>query len=470
MFYRHLLAVMLAFAAFPALADDTVTTADDRAALTLTVYQQNLALISDLRRVELPDGRVRLAVAGVPSALIPESVLADGTTPGRLDIVGQFYETALLSPEALLRAAEGGTVQIITTNPDTGVDSFAPAELLRAQGRQALVRQDGRIRTLGVGRIAFDSAPANLRARPTLVLDMDVAQAGPETLALRYLTGGLSWKTDYVAEISKDEKHLRLAGWVTLQNGTETAFEDATLRVVAGNVNRQATVRPMLTAMRAKTAMAEAAPMPRETSVTDLRVYDFADKVDIGAGEKRQLALFPAASVAVAKEYRLEGDSSRFARPWRDMARSYPAVRYKFANTAAAGLGRHLPSGTVRLYAPSDGGPVYRGEDSIQHTPVGESIILTAGLATDITGERKQTEFERDGLSKNVTESAHQIVLHNGKKEPVEVVVVEHIPGDWKMLAESQAHTKPVSDQAVWTVRVPAEGKAELTYRVRVRF
>lgn len=469
MFHRPLIAFVLAFAAMPALADDTVTTADDRTALTLTVYQQNLALIRDLRRVQLSQGRARLAIAGVPAALIPESVLADSTTPGRLELVGQFYETALLSPEALLRAAEGGTVQVISTNPQTGEDSYAPAELLRAQGRQALVRQDGRIRTLGVDRIAFDSAPATLRARPTLVLDMNVAETGPETLALRYLTGGLSWRTDYVAEIAEDEKQLRLAGWVTLQNGTATTFNGATLRVVAGNVNR-ARVRQEMASMHVKATMAKSAPMPRETGVSDLRVYDFAETLDIGAGEKRQLALFPATFVDVVKEYRLESQSSQFARSWPNETRSYPAVRFRFKNTAEAGLGRSLPSGTVRLYAPSEGGAVYRGEDSIRHTPAGETVILTAGLATDITGERKQTDFQRDGLSKNVTESAHRLVLRNAKKEAVDVVVVEHIPGDWRMLSESQAHTKPASNQAVWTVRVPAEGEAELTYRVRIGF
>lgn len=470
---RFLLFALLASVAAPAHAAEPVTKPEDQAALTLTVYQQNVALIREVRRVDLPDGRSRLAVVGVPSALMPETVLAGGTTSDRIRVLGQVYESALLSPEALLRAAVGGTVQVVTVNPETGAESFAEAIVLRAQGKQALVRLDGRIRTLDVRRIAFDSAPANLRARPTLVLDIASDGAGPEDLSLSYLTGGLSWKTDYVARLSEDETTIRLAGWVTLTNGTETVFDNARLRVVAGTINRSGrTVRRPRPMAKGTLAMqsARAEDLPVSTAVSDLRVFDFPETVSIRAKEKRQLALLTAQAVKVAKQYRLDGSNAYYGSLRRGVERNSPTVRYRLENKAGDGLGRALPSGTVRFYVPSKGGDLLRGEDNIRYTPVGEKITLTMGLAADITSERKQTDFRRDGLPKNVVETAHSIVLRNAKDEAVTVDIVENIPGDWRMLEESQPHDKRSATQAQWKIAVPAGGEATLTYRVRIRF
>ena len=467
----HLIAGFLAIAAVPAFAADPATTLGDRTAVTLTVYQQNIALIHEMRRIELPDGRSNLAVIGVPSALMPETVLAGGATTDRIRVLGQVYESALLTPEALLQATVGGTVQVVTVDPETGAERFAAAELLRAQGREALLRLDGRIRTMDVRRIAFDSAPSNLRARPTLVLELTNKEAGPEDLSLSYLTSGMNWRANYVARLSSDESSLKLTGWVTLTNGTEIAFEDARLRVVAGTINRMS--RPVQPQFRAKGMMAEArvaADRPAGTSVSDLRVFDFPEPVTIRAKENRQLALLSAAAVKVQKEYRLDGNTSYFRSIRRGLQRTSPVVRYRFENTAASGLGRALPSGTVLLYVPTKGGEILRGEDTIRYTQKGEKVTLIAGLAADITSERRQTDFRRDGLPKNVVETAHKIALRNAKEEAVTVTVVEHIPGDWRMLSESQPHRKRSSAEALWNIQVPAGGKAELTYRVRTRF
>lgn len=470
MFARYVIAAGLLFAPLSVFAAEPVTTPEDRTALTLTVYQQNLALVHDVRRITLPNGRNRLAIVGVPSAMMPETVLAEGATPNRLRVLGQVYEAAVLTPEALLEAAVGGTVHVVTVHPETGAESFTPAEVLRAQGREALVRLDGRIRTLDVRRLAFTSAPASLRARPTLLLDLASAAAGEETLQLSYLTSGLNWRADYVAQLSKNETEIQLAGWVTLTNNTDTAFKDARLRVVSGTVNRAA--RPAAQRRRTElmTAMAKAPPPPTESAVSDLRVFDFEEPVTIGRKEIQQLALHSTTSVAVKKEYRLEGNSSHFGNIRRDVPKAYPAVRFRFQNTTEAGLGRSLPGGTIRLYAQAESGKVLRGEDAIRHTPKGETIIVSAGLATDITSERRQTDFRREGLPRNVAESSHAIVLRNAKDEAVTVTVVEHIPGDWRMLSESQPHTKRKADEAVWRVSVPAGAETELSYRVRTRF
>jgi hypothetical protein len=469
-FIRSLIVSFLVFAPFAALSAAQTTKPEDQTNVTLTVYQQNHALIREMRRVTLSDGRSRLAVIGVPSALMPETVLANGTTEGRLRVLGQVYESALLTPEALLQASVGGTVQIITTNPESGAETFAPAEVLRAQGREALLRLDGRIRTFDVRRIAFDSAPSNLRARPTLVLDLENSEAGAETLNLSYLTRGLNWRADYVARLTEDETEIQLAGWVTLTNSTGTEFKNARLRVIAGTVNRTMQTRRYAQPQALMASAEKARGLPAESAVSDLRVFDFAERITIGGVESRQLALLSATPVKIEKAYILSAHASHFRSIRRGILRTNPAVRYRFKNTKAAGLGRSLPAGTVRLYAPTEGGDIFRGEDRIRHTPKGEMITVTAGLATDITSERKQTEFRRNGLPKNVFESAHSITLRNAKAEAVTVIVIERIPGDWSMLSESQVHTKRSANEALWRVTVPSGGEAALTYRVRTQF
>ncbi len=470
MLMRSLIASLLFVVPVAASAAAQTTKPEDQTAVALTVYQQNLALIRETRRIALPSGRSRLAVIGVPTALLPETVLVNGATAGRLRVIGQVYESALLSPEALLRAAVGGTVLVVTTNREDGTETFSSAEVLRAQGREALLRLDGRIRSLDVRRIAFESAPPNLRARPTLVLDLESTVAGAETLMLSYLTGGMNWRADYVARLNRDEAEIQLAAWVTVANSTGTTFKDARLRVIAGAINkvRQTRNTAPVRAMMARDEKAR--HLPIESAISDLRIFEFADPVTLGGKETRQLALLPATAVKVEKEYRLYGNNSHFGSIRRDTVRANPAVLYRFKNTAADGLGRSLPEGTIRLYVPSEGGDIFRGEDRIRHTPTGETVTINAGLAVDITSQRKQTDFRRKGLPKNTVESAHAITLRNAKDKAATVILIERIPGDWNILSESHTHSKRTANEAQWRVSIPAGGKAELTYRVRTRF
>ena len=441
--------------------------AADRTALTLTVYQQNLALIGETRRIATGTGGGSLIVRDIPAAILPETLLAGSVPPGRLRIVEQRLETALLTPEALLKAAVGGTVQIIQVNPATGAETYAPAEVLRAQGREALLRVDGRIRVMDVRRIAFDTLPAELRARPTLVLTFEGGKPAA-ALTLRYLTGGLSWRANYVAALNAEETAIRLSGWATLSNKTGTAFRDATLRLVSGDINRARQTKPRPETLLSSRAMTATAPA--SLTVSDVHLFDFDRPISIAGDETRQLALLPTTRVAVTKEYRLVGGATPFNRPHRGIRKDNPAIRFRFANTRQAGLGRGLPAGIIRFYADRAGRPVLLGESRLRFTPPGESVAATVGRAIDITSERRQTEFRRDGLPRGVFESAHVIILRNAKDKAVTVTVIERIPGDWEMLSESQPHERQDAGAARWRVAIPAGGEQTLEYRVRVRF
>lgn len=465
------LAMLLPIAVAETHADEQVTTAMDRTGLTLTVYQGNLTLIHEERRIAVNRDITSLAVTDIPPAIIPESVSASSSPSDKLRVTGQVFETGVLTPEALLGAAVGKSVQIVHTSTLSGEETLVSADVLRAQGREALVRTEDGIRSVTTDRIVFDSLPPGLRSKPTLVLDLATdGTTAPGHLTLRYLTSGLNWRTDYVAELNESETAIRLTGWVSLTNNSGIPFRDATLRLVSGSLNRAGGDRNRGVS-KALMMRAEAmAPAPSQSVVSDLHIFDFDHSVSVSGKETRQLALLPATEVPVEKEYRLEGNGGQFNRPVNGLQRNNPSIRFHIRNTVADGLGRGLPGGAMRFYATDKGGSLLLGENNIGYTPPGEKVTVTVGRAIDITSERRQTDFRRDGLPKNVMETAHAIVLRNGSPRDVSVTVVENIPGDWTMLSESQSHTKESAGQAAWDVAIPAGGKTELTYRVRTRF
>jgi hypothetical protein len=288
---------------------------------------------------------------------------------------------------------------------------------------------------------------------------------------LSYLSGGLSWQADYVATLADDEKTLDLAGWVTLTNQSGTAYENAKLQLVAGDVNR---VREDLLAKpeapMALLARAAPAPMARE-QLFEYHLYTLGRPTTLRDQQTKQVALLSAARVLVTKEYRMEGAPYWFqdenSAPERGDKRSVE-VFIQFANKGGD-LGQPLPKGTIRVYKSDKAGrALFIGEDRIDHTPKNETVRLKLGKAFDVTGNWKRTEFSR--ISKRVTEQAIAIELSNAKDTPVTVRVVEPIPGDWQILTESQPHTQSSARSAMWDVAVPANGKSTLTYRVRTQW
>ncbi|MEX2615368.1 MAG: DUF4139 domain-containing protein [Alphaproteobacteria bacterium] len=472
MAYRPLAALLLILplAVADLRAEEQATTANDRTALSLTVYQGNLTLVSEERRLTLRRETERLAVVDVPPAIMPQTVLATGTPADSLRVTGQVFETGVLSPEAILAASVGKTVEVIRTNPATGAETLVPAEVLRANGREALVRIDGGIRTVSTDRIAFGALPPGLRAAPTLVLDLaGGGEAASGQLVLRYLTGGLNWRADYVAELNAEETAIQLAGWVSLTNDSGVPFDNAKLRLVSGSINRESSgLDPRAKEMTVQAMVA--ADAPAQSVVSDLHVFDFNRMISVGGNETRQLSLLSATRVPVAKEYRLVSNGAHYGQQLSGETVDNPSIRFRFTNEAADGLGRGLPAGTMRFYASDSGGPILVGEDAVSYTAPDEKLFVTVGKAVDIVSERRQTDFRRDGLPRGVSETAHAITLRNAKATDVSVSVIERIPGDWTMLAESQPHSKKSAGEASWDVTVPAGGKAELAYRVRVKF
>jgi hypothetical protein len=460
---------VLPWLTFSAQAAEKVSRAEDRAEVAVAIYNDSLALIKEVRRLDLERGENDIALRDVSAKMRPETASLRALTGAPLRLIEQNFDFDLLTPQKLLEKYVGQSVGVIRTNPATGAETRETAQVLATNGGVVLKFAD-RIETGVPGRLTFDSIPANLRDRPTLVVKLESATAGRQTAELSYLSGGLSWKGDYVAELGAAETKMDLAGWVTLTNQSGTGYENAKLQLVAGDVNRvqeDFAVRPMAKAMVAAAPMRE---MARE-EVFDYHLYTLGQPTTIRDNQTKQVALLSAAAVPVKKEYLLAGEAWYYQSQVSDLGRKQKiAVFLEFEN-AGGELGKPLPKGIVRVYKKdAKGNAIFIGEDGIDHTAKNDKVRLKMGNAFDVTANRKQTGFKQvAGRPNPVYETSWRIEFNNAKEQAVTVKVVEPMPGDWEMVGESQRHTKGDAHSAVWQVQVPAGGKAVLEYSVRAR-
>ena len=450
---------------------ETPVGADKQSAIAVTIYNNDLALVRDSRTVTLTQGENDIAFIEVSAGIRPETALLTGRgTP--LDIVEQNFDFDLLTPQKLLEKSVGQTIRVVRTNPETGVDSTEDATVLSVAEGQVVLKIGDRIEVTPPGRLVYSAVPANLRDRPTLVVKLASQQAGDLPVDLSYLTRGLSWSADYVAELSPDEKTLNLNGWVTLTNMSGIAYNDAKLQLVAGEVNQYQPEppRPMMEAMAAD-GMVPRQKMQSEAAF-EYHLYSLDRPTTLKENQTKQVALLAAEQVPVEKKYVLVNVAQlggNYGAKVGETERVNAEVRMKIKNDDASHLGLPLPMGVVRVYkADSDGDAIFVGEDHIKHTPKNEEVDLMLGRAFDVTARGKQVDYKR--IADNVYENSYEIEVKNAKKEPVTVTLREFVPGDWTMLQESVKHEKIDSSTAEWQLNVPAEGSAKLTYKVRITF
>ncbi|CAM8660627.1 COG5316 Uncharacterized conserved protein [Comamonadaceae bacterium] len=469
--------LVVTLSAGPAQAQEQRSTLADQQEVAVTIYNDNLALVKDVRKVPLKAGASALAFRDVSARMRAETALMRSLSSlGALRVQEQNFDFDLLTPQKMLEKYVGKQVKVVRTHPTTGAETVEIATVLSANN--GVVLQIGqRIETGVPGRLVFDDVPPNLRDRPTLVMNLQNTGPAQQDVELSYLTGGLSWKADYVVELNAAEDALDVSGWVTLTNTSGATYRNARLQLVAGDVNQVAPEiatrgRPQL---MAATAMAKADSDVVEESLFEYHLYTLERPTTIAENQTKQVALLSAAGVPARRELVLQGADYYYQGLSGDLGTKLKVAAFlEFDNKEASRLGVPLPKGVARVYKKDKSGNAqFIGEDRLDHTAKNEKVRLKLGNAFDVTADKKQTDFKRlSNTSKFgfVAESAYEIVLRNAKKEPVTVTVQEPIPGDWQMLAASQPHTKVSANMAVWKVTVPAEGKAVLTYRTLVRY
>ena len=456
-----------ALAAGPSAAGGQDTsTLDDQSELALTVYNSDLALVRDVRTLQLPRGTFDLKFMDIAATVNPATVhFRSLSEPSRVSVLEQNYEYDLLEPDKLLRKYVGRDVTLVRNGIET------TARLL-SYNNAPVWQIDGEIVTgLHADHMRFPELPGNLFARPTLIWSLQNEGTTRHRVEAAYLATRLSWNADYVLTVARDDAAADLDGWVTVTNGSGTQFRNAALQLVAGNVTRVREAFAKMADASARRELAAAAPQMAQESFSDYHLYTLGRKTSINNNQTKQVSMLGATGFAVRKRYAVDGQAFyyRNAQHPGSPLKDDVEVSYQFTNEVKAGLGMPMPAGVVRVYqADSRGGTQFVGEDRIDHTPKDETLNLKIGTAFDVVAERKQTDFQK--IASNVYEMEFEVVLRNHKTAPVTVEVNEPIGGTWRMLTSTHTHTKTDAWAARFSVPVAPDGTTSLKYRVRVTY
>jgi hypothetical protein len=453
-----------------------VSRADTRKSVAVTVYNDGFGLVREVRDVDLGTGRVSLEFRDVSSQIESNTVHVKSLAKGSpLTILEQNYRYDLLSPQKLLQKYEGKKIKLYRWNKVTGKDEAYDAEVLSVNDNQPVLKVGNEITYGFPARFSFPEVPSNLIAQPTLVWLLD-SDAPKQPLEVTYLTQGFGWSADYVLTLG-DEKAdgsgmstADLVGWVTLRNDTSTSYDNARLKLVAGNVQR---VREVMTAtaqtggeMDDETAKKQFT----EEGFFEYHLYTLDRPTSLKSNEQKQVTLLEARGIRVHRQLIFYGASYYYRGSYGQVVSNQKVGVYlEIKNEEQNHLGMPLPKGTVRVYkADKSGAAEFIGEDAIDHTPRDEKIRVKMGESFDVVGDRKQTDFKQ--ISSCVDETAWEIDLRNHKDVADEVLVYEPIEGDWQILGSSIPYEKKDAHTFTFLAKVGARGETKITYRVRVRW
>jgi hypothetical protein len=447
-----------------------VTTQADQFSLEITVYNSNLGLVKDQRKVKLGTGLQELKFMDVAAQIIPTSVSIKSLQErAPFSILEQNYEYDLLSPRKLLDKYIGKEVKLFTKNPYTEREEMVSATLLANNENQPVFQIGKDITFNHPGRILFPEIPKDLISKPSLIWLLDNKTVVPQKIEALYLTNGLNWKSDYVLVLNEQDTRADLSGWVTIDNKSGAAYQEVKLKLVAGDIHR---VKEDTVRLKKAMAVAREAPAPqfKEDSFFEYHIYTLDRRTTLKENQTKQISLLNVPEVRVTKEFIFRGTQYYYrSKQGEVISNQKVGVFVEITNSQDNHLGMPLPKGTVRAYKrDKDGSLQLIGEDAIDHTPKDEKVRLKLGEAFDLKAERKQTQWEK--LASDTYESAYQIVLRNHKKEDVVIRVIEPMPGDWKVLESSYPVIKLDAATMAFDVPVPEDKQSTLSYRVRVRF
>lgn len=481
----------------PLHAQSTETEATAQGDVAVTIYNNNQALIQDVRTLNIAAGRSRVEFPDVSAQIRPQtlSFAAAGTA-----IVEQNFDFDLLTPGKLMEKAVGQTITLIRTNPATGAELRERATVLSTYGgvvvkigdRIEILRDDG----LPV-RAVFDRVPPNLRARPTLSVTLQSDRAGSRPASIRYLTPGLGWSADYVALYDEAKSTIDMQGWVTLTNTTGTTFHRAETLLVAGNPANGQGNRNYGYQQGQPGMVRPGTQSAKREQLGDFYLYPIAGRTTIANAQTKQVSFLDTQGVAARKVYGrtvgwLQSDSGPIN----------VSSEIAFSSSREGGLGDALPAGTVRFYQRDrQGTPQFIGENAIGHTPMGSELSLRTGDAFDIfaqatvvkrekiTGEEweksaryriiregvvvEQGEVERPKIFYRTT---MLYKLTNAKAQPVTVELVQSgldqgwWSQDYRIVSETITGEQLSNDRRKWKVPVPANGEKEVTVVYETRY
>ncbi|HEU4820625.1 MAG TPA: DUF4139 domain-containing protein [Qipengyuania sp.] len=483
------------------IADPDATAQGD---VSVTIYNNDQALVQDVRNLPIARGRSRIEFPDVSARIRPETLSFAAEGAG---IVEQNFDFDLLTPSKLMEKAIGQTVTLIRTNPATGAETRERATVLSTAGgvvvkigdRIEVLRDDGLpVRTI------FDRVPPNLRARPTLSVTVESTQTGTRPASIRYLTPGLAWSADYVALFDEAKGRVDMQGWVTLTNQTGTTFHQAQTLLVAGTPgqasgNRRGYPAPPPPPRRVSPGgtMQPGAETANRERLGDFYLYPLSERTTIANAQTKQVSFLDIQAVPARRRYAREVG-------WlaSDETPVNVASQVAFSSSREQGLGDALPAGTVRFYQrDAKGTPQFVGESAIGHTPMGSLLTLRTGDAFDVLVQAEvvsrdkitAAEYERSARYRVI--EAGEVVREvevdravdyyrttmrysftNAKPAPVEVELTQSgldrgwWSRDFRIVSEDVPGRQLGADRREWTVSVPANGKRTVSVVFETRY
>lgn len=426
--------------------------------VSLTVYNDNLALVRDVRTMQFSEGTGEILFADVASQIDQTSVHFQA--PG-VALLEQNYDFDLVSPEKILKKYVDKQIEIVTEQGDVVGGTLLNSGGAYAGGQIILQQRDGSLRSMLLEQameIRYPELPEGLITRPTLRWLVNSSSGGEKETEVSYLTSGLSWRTDYVLVLAEKEDAAGLDAWVTLNNTSGASYHDAKLKLIAGEIHRaEAPGRGAVKRnIYATEAMDLAAPQFEERTFFEYHLYTLQRPTSVLDQQTKQVSLFPGVELDTRRVY--EYDYRR-----KD---NRIGVSIEFENRQENQLGIPLPAGRVRVFQKDrDNSQEFIGEDNIEHTPKDEKVRVRVGEAFDLAVERVQKDYRQ--ISRRVSETDYEVKIRNHKEEAVEVLVLDYFWGDWEVTSGSHPHTKVSSSKVEFKVPVEPDEEAVLTYTVR---
>jgi hypothetical protein len=471
---------------------------------SLTIYNQDFAVVRQELPLDLKSGENMVNVSDITMHLEPDSViLRDPAGKHNLHVLEQNYRADPVSESLLLSFYEGKTIDFevgtgaamqivkgkIIRSGYTPHDDFAMSrygqnyyqqQMVGAAG-QPIIEVNGQLRFSLPGTPVFPSLTDDSILKPRLEWLLATDKAGRFPAELSYVTGGMSWQADYSIVAPEKGDVVDIVGWVTMDNQAGRTFENARIKLMAGDVNK---IQPGMAGgvamrMAASQAVEVAGPPVTEKAFDEYHLYTLERSTTLRDRETKQVEFIRAASVSTKQVYIYDGakiDANRYnGWNWENIRNDHSYgtesnpkiwVMREFVNSQANHLGMPLPKGRVRFYRRNDDGQVeFTGENTIDHTPKDETIRIYTGNSFDLSGERRRINYTVENKGNAATET-FEIKVRNHKKEPMEVRIVEHLyrGKNWEIVSKSDDYNKKDSQTIEFPVTIAPDGEKTITY------
>ena len=479
--YISALAIILGLTS-NAFANEIVVKDTDTKNLDITIYNRNLALVKDVRNVNLQKGENDIAFEGVSSAIKPESAIlyAQG-----IKVLEQNYDYDILDINNIIEKSVGKTIKTLKINPSNGEKIFDTAKIISFANHTPILEFSYGIDANFDGQLLFEDLPSGLRRKPTLVAKIYSDNSNSGNISLAYLTNGINWKTNYVANVIDNTK-LNLTAWVTINNESGVDYNDANVQLVAGQVNQTyANSAPrrgemmLMAAAAPKMAMADGAV--QEEDISAYHLYTLPNKTTIKDKQTKQISLMEKNAVKYKKEAELNSPLYFYPDSTSEFKNQHLAMYYTINNDTNSNLGVPLPEGVIRFYEnDAQKNLQFIGENRINHVAKGETMRLFLGNYSNIFANGKISKINKlaEEQQKNINADCiryfnlytydAEIEVQNSSKSTQEITLKQSFPQEAEILEQNIKGKNIHANTYQWSFSVPADGKQRLTFKVKI--